>query len=151
MFRGLSLINIDAKGRIAIPTRYRDALQEQCQGQLVMTVDTEERCLLLYPLPAWEDIQGKIEALPSFNAATRRIQRLLIGHATDIDIDSSGRILLPPPLRDYAKLDKKLVLIGQGKKFEVWDEALWEEKRDQYIEEPGDPIDLPDIMQSLSL
>jgi len=84
MFRGVNNINLDAKGRLAIPTRYRDHLIQHCGGDMVVTIDTQERCLLLYPQPEWEDIQRKVEALPSFNKAVRRVQRLLIGHATDI-------------------------------------------------------------------
>ncbi len=151
MLRGVNALNIDAKGRMAIPTRYRDRLVERCHGQLVVTIDTEERCLLIYPLPEWEDIQRKIEALPSFNAAARRIQRLLIGHATDIDLDTNGRLLLTPPLREYAQLDKKAVLLGQGNKFELWSEACWTEKREGYFDKEHSPDQLPEEFNSLSL
>ncbi|MBD3646440.1 MAG: division/cell wall cluster transcriptional repressor MraZ, partial [Pseudomonadales bacterium] len=133
MFRGVNNINLDAKGRLAIPTRYRDHLLQHCNGEMVVTIDTEERCLLIYPQPEWEDIQRKVEALPSLNAATRRVQRLLIGHATDIQLDGSGRILLPGPLRDYAELDKKTVLLGQGNKLELWSEPHWIERRDAWL------------------
>lgn len=133
MFRGVNPIHVDDKGRMAIPTRYRAPLQIEAEGKLVLTIDTEERCLLLYPLPDWEIIERKIEALPSFNAAARRIQRLLIGHATEVDLDSHGRILLPPALRDYANLQKSVTLVGQGKKFEIWDEKHWQEIRENWI------------------
>jgi MraZ protein len=150
MFRGVNTINLDAKGRMAMPTRYRERLSERCSGQMVVTIDTEEKCLLIYPLPEWEDIQRKIEALPSYNPAARRIQRLLIGHATDVDIDANGRLLLPPPLREYAQLDKKSVLLGQGKKFELWSEECWTNRRDAYLNDiSGD--DIPDELQTLSL
>lgn len=151
MFRGVNSINLDSKGRMAVPTRYRDRLAERCAGQMVVTIDTEERCLLIYPLPEWEDIQRKIEALPSFNPAARRIQRLLIGHATDIELDGSGRLLLTQPLREYAGLDKKAVLLGQGNKFELWSEACWTERRESYLGEVAGLGQLPDEMQSLSL
>jgi len=151
VFRGVTNINLDAKGRMAMPTRYRERLAEHCGGQMVVTIDTEEHCLLIYPIDEWEVIQRKIEALPSFNPAARRIQRLLIGHATDIDIDGSGRLLLTQPLRDYAQLDKKTVLLGQGKKFELWSEELWMQRRDAYIENKGSSEGLPDELLSLSL
>lgn len=151
MFRGVNQINLDAKGRLAIPARYRDQIADCCDNELVATIDTEARCLLLYPLPEWELIEKKIEALPSFNPAARRIQRLLIGHATDLEMDSNGRLLLPAPLRDYAQLDKKLVLLGQGKKFEIWSEALWSTTRDDYLAVSEELGALPDEMQSLSL
>jgi MraZ protein len=148
MFRGINAINIDGKGRIAVPTRYREALR----SSLVITIDTEETCLLLYPAVQWQAIEDNLQRLPSFNAAARRIQRLLIGHATDVDLDSNGRVLLPPVLRDYAKLDKRVVLIGQGNKFEVWNEELWQSKREQWLIEEADKDDgLPDEMKTFSL
>jgi len=151
VFRGLSAINLDAKGRLAIPTKYREMLTGLCAGRLVATIDTEEHCLLIYPVDEWEVIQAKIEALPSFNPVARRIQRLLIGHATDIDMDANGRILLPQPLREYAQLEKESILIGQGKKLELWSKSLWEGRRDEYIAEVNQPEQLPDELQSLSL
>ncbi|MEN8169461.1 MAG: division/cell wall cluster transcriptional repressor MraZ [Pseudomonadota bacterium] len=152
MFRGVAELNLDAKGRMTMPTRYRERLNERCAGRLVVTIDTDERCLLLYPLPEWENIERKLDALPSFNAQARRVQRLLMGHATDSDVDNNGRLLLPPPLRQYAGLDKHVVLIGQGKKFELWDAAVWNERRDNWLAEEtmGDET-LPTELQSLSL
>lgn len=151
MFRGMNPINLDAKGRMAIPARYREKISECCGGSLVATIDTETRCLLLYPQPEWELIQAKIEALPSFNPAARRIQRLLIGHATDLEMDGNGRLLLSAPLREYAELDKKIVLLGQGRKFEIWSETGWLSTRDQYLEDVDGGMALPDDMQILSL
>lgn len=152
MFRGINVINLDAKGRLGIPTRYRTLLQEEANGRLVITIDTEEHCLLLYPLPAWKEIEQKIESLPSFNRVTRRIQRLLIGHATELELDSSGRILLPSLLRDYAKLDKRVMLIGQGKKFEIWDEAKWNSGRGTWLAEGlREDSGLPEQLLDLSL
>ena len=135
MFRGVNNINLDAKGRLAIPTRFREILSEHCNDHLVITIDTDERCLLIYPLPRWEDIQRKVESLSSFNPASRRVQRLLIGHATDAHLDANGRVLLPLPLREYARLDKKVVMIGQGHKLELWSEDHWKERREAWIED----------------
>ncbi|MGH1461380.1 MAG: division/cell wall cluster transcriptional repressor MraZ [Neptuniibacter sp.] len=151
MFRGVNQINLDAKGRMAIPARYREQITACCAGQLVATIDTEERCLLLYPLEEWEVIQEKIESLPSFNPAARRIQRLLIGHATDIEMDGNGRLLLSGPLREYAGLDKKIVLLGQGQKFEIWSESRWLETREEYLQEVSAGMDMPEELQNLSL
>ncbi len=150
MFRGVNNVNIDAKGRIAIPSRYRDHLLNHCGAEMVVTIDTEERCLLIYPQPDWDDIQRKVESLPSFNVAARRVQRLLIGHATDIQMDNSGRILLTPPLREYAKLDRKGVLLGQGKKLELWEEGAWLSRRDSWLDDPAS-LAVPEELQSLSL
>ncbi len=152
MFRGVAELNLDAKGRMTMPTRYRERLNERCAGRMIVTIDTDERCLLLYPLPEWENIERKLDALPSFNAQARRVQRLLMGHATDSDVDNNGRLLLPPPLRQYAGLDKHVVLIGQGKKFELWDATVWNERRDDWLaEETVGDEPLPAELQSLSL
>ena len=152
MFRGITAVNIDVKGRLAIPTKYRDGLLRSDQGKMVMTIDTESNCLLLYPMSEWEIIEAKLQQLPSFNPQARRIQRLLIGHATEIDMDGAGRILVSQILRDYAVIEKKVMLVGQGKKFELWDEQVWNQKCDQWFEEGGlDSDSLPPEMESLSL
>ena len=98
MFRGVSFLNLDAKGRLAIPARYRDRLQSSCESHLVVTID-RDHCLLIYPLPTWIEVERKLDQLPSFNEQTRALQRLYIGHAQEIDMDSQGRVLLPPGLR----------------------------------------------------
>jgi MraZ protein len=152
MFRGVNGINIDAKGRMVVPARYRECLLEGSTSNIILTIDTEEKCLLLYPLTAWEDIESKLASLPSFNAAARRIQRLLIGHATDVEMDNLGRILLPTLLREYAGLTKKAVLVGQGKKFELWDEAHWQDRRSRWLdEESSTDSGLPEEVKLLSL
>ncbi|UCE90604.1 MAG: division/cell wall cluster transcriptional repressor MraZ [Pseudomonadota bacterium] len=151
MFRGVSTLNLDAKGRMAMPAKYRDRLVDLCDGQLVVTVD-RDHCLLLYPLPEWEDIERKLVRLPSLNAQARRLQRLLIGHATECELDGNGRILLPTPLREFAGLEKRVVLIGQGNKFELWDEDSWSARRDEWLAEgAGSELELPTELESLSL
>ncbi|GAB0152278.1 division/cell wall cluster transcriptional repressor MraZ [Marinobacterium sp. BA1] len=150
MFRGVNPINLDAKGRMALPARYRESVHSHCDGRMVVTIDTEDKCLLLYPQPEWDEIQARIDALPSFNKAVRRIQRLLTGHATDLELDANGRMLLPAPLREYAQLDKKIVLLGQGNKFEIWSEGLWNSTRDEYLQADEDE-EIPQELQSLSL
>ncbi len=118
---------------MAMPSKYRDRLQTRCNGQLVVTVDLRDPCLLLYPLPEWEDIERQLVRLGNLNPQARRLQRLLIGHATEVELDGNGRILLPPPLRDFANLDKRIALTGQGKKFEIWDEQTWNEHRESWF------------------
>jgi len=143
---------MDAKGRVAVPMRYRQRLIDEARGELVLTIDTEQRCLLVYPLPIWEEIERKISALPSFHSATRRIQRLLIGHATEVTLDSHGRMLLPTVLRDYAHIDKRIMLVGQGNKFELWSEEHWQKCREDWI---GNDLitqdDLPEELKTISL
>jgi len=150
VFRGVSAINLDTKGRIAVPTKYRDRLTEYCDGQMVVTVD-RDRCLLLYPLPDWEEIERKLVHLPSLNKQARSLQRLLMGYATECELDGQGRILVPLPLRAFAELNKHIVLIGQGRKFEIWDEARWNEQCTQWLasESRADET-LPDELESLS-
>jgi MraZ protein len=150
VFRGVNNITLDAKGRMAMPTRYRERLHERCTGQLVVTVD-RDHCLLMYPLPEWEEIERKLVRLPSLNKQARRLQRLLIGHATECQLDANGRVLLPPPLREFASLNRQAVLIGQGNKFELWDEQIWNERRDVWLAEEDDELEMPDELESLSL
>ncbi len=135
LFKGIHTLNLDSKGRLGIPVKYRDHIMGLLKGSMVITIDTEDKCLLLYPSATWSKIQNKINELPSFNQNARRIQRLLIGHAEDIDVDTNGRILISRPLRDYASLSKKVTLIGQGEKFEIWDQSFWNENVDKWREE----------------
>lgn len=148
MFRGVNTLNLDDKGRMAIPARYREPLQDACDSQLVITVD-RDRCLLIYPLPEWEVIEQKLARLPNLNKAARLMQRMLIGYATELELDSSARILVPPPLREFAGMEKKVVLIGQGKKFELWDEQRWGSLSDGFSTD--DSEELSSELESLSL
>lgn len=127
MFRGVAQLTLDNKGRLAVPAKYRDALMAHCAGRLVITADPS-RCLLLYPQPAWEPIELKLNSLSSFNTQTRALQRLLVGNASDVELDGAGRILVPGPLRQFAALDRNVVLVGQGAKFELWDQEKWNQQ-----------------------
>ena len=151
MFRGVNALNLDAKGRVAMPTRYRQRLSDTCAGQMVVTVDNSDRCLLLYPLQEWEIVERKLQKLPSFNRQARRLQRMLIGHATEVEMDGTGRLLVPPPLREFAGLEKRAVLIGQSNKFELWNEELWTDSRSDWMEAGDDLGDLPAEMETMSL
>jgi MraZ protein len=151
LFRGVNRLNLDAKGRLAVPTRYRERLQERCAAELVVTIDPDH-CLLIYPLPEWQEIERKLMKLPSFNKAARNLQRLLVGHATEVEMDGQGRVLLPPALRDFARLDKHVVLIGQGNKFELWDEERWNSQRDGWLDEVDlNNLDLPAEFDTFSI
>ena len=139
LFRGVTHVALDAKGRLAIPARYRDGvlgdgLLEAVPRRpaMVITVDPSG-CLLLYPRAHWEPIQAQLMSLSSFNEPIRRLQRLLVGHADDLELDAAGRILIPPELRAYANLQHRVVLVGQGNKFEIWDEPRWQEQTAQAI------------------
>ena len=133
-----------------MPARYREQLVNYCSGHLIVTIDTNHCCLLLYPLTEWEQIERQIASLPSFDSMSQRVKHLLIGHANDLELDSSGRILLPQELRFYAKLEKHVCLIGQGKKLEIWDQDGWNEQRDQWLSESSTEGELPDKLRSLA-
>jgi len=149
MFRGANQLTLDAKGRMVMPTRYRERLQELCGGKLVVTVD-KDQCLLIYPLPDWEEIERKLMLLSAMNPQSRRLQRLMVGHATDVELDGQGRVLLPPKLREFAFLTREAMLIGQGTRFELWDETRWNERRDEWLAS-GETTDLPTELENFSL
>ncbi|RUO78538.1 division/cell wall cluster transcriptional repressor MraZ [Pseudidiomarina taiwanensis] len=152
MFRGAAALNLDDKGRLAIPTKYRKSLLLDCEGQMVCTIDIKQPCLLLYPLPEWQIIEQKLTTLSSMNPVERRLQRLLLGHAEDCQMDKAGRILIASTLRQHADLDKKIMLVGQLNKFELWSEATWQHQvtADMEAEQQGD-IALSERLQDFSL
>ncbi len=133
---------------MAMPTRYRERFAARCDGQIIVTVD-RDHCLLIYPLPDWEELERKLVRLPSMNKASRRVLRIMVGYATDVDMDANGRILISSELREFAQLDKNAMLIGQGNKFELWDESTWIEKRDAWLSEEDDG-EMPADLESLS-
>jgi MraZ protein len=151
MLRGATKVTLDAKGRLAIPVRYRERLLTRAEGHLVATID-QDRCLLIYPLPDWEEIERKLTRLPALVQQARRLQGLMLGHATELDMDSHGRILLPRELRTYAGLDRQAMLIGQGNKFELWDEERWNARREQWLADAAnDQTGLPQELEKLTL
>ena len=150
MFRGATRLTVDDKGRVVMPTRHRDRLREQSAGRVVVTVD-KDQCLLIYPLPEWEQIERKLMALPSLQPQARRLQRLMVGHAEDLELDGHGRLLLPAELREFAGLTRHVMLIGQGGRFELWDEARWNERRDVWLKSDDPAGSLPADLDSLSL
>ncbi len=125
MFRSISTVSLDSKGRVVVPARHRDVLLTLAAGRVVLTADPG-RCLLLYPLSEWEPIEKKLNGLSDFNSRTRSLKQLMVGYAHDMEMDGAGRILLPPMLRKFAELDKNVVLVGQGNKVELWNEERWE-------------------------
>jgi len=133
MLRGINSATLDGKGRMSLPARFRDSVLLSAEGRLVATIDVREKCLLLYPLPEWEIVQRKLEGLSNIGNRARLLQRLLIGHATDLELDGNGRLLLPQMLRSFADLDKKLVLVGQGNKIEIWSDALWQTRMGDWL------------------
>lgn len=148
MFQGATSLNLDAKGRMAIPARHRDALLQAAEGHLVLTAHPH-RCLLLYPAPDWEPIRARILAAPSLEAQSAKLRRLLVGFAVDLDMDAAGRVLVTPELRQYAGLDKQVWMVGQGTHFEIWSDAGWKQQQEE-IFALGDKL-LPPGMENLAL
>jgi MraZ protein len=152
MFRGTSAITLDSKNRITVPTKYRDELFADCQGKMVCTVDIQHACLLLYPLPEWEEIELKLCSLSSMNPQERLLQQVLLGNASDCEIDKSGRLLINGPLRQHANLEKSVMLVGQLKKFEIWSESAWQAQMQKGISQiQSGEIELTERLLDLSL
>ena len=152
MFRGCSTLSVDNKGRLAVPSRYRERLICLANGNLILTLNPLDRSLWLYPLPEWELIESKLAELSDFDRQGRRAKQMMRGYATDCQLDSQGSILIPHELREYASLGKHAVILGQGNKFEIWDEKGWKELREDWLTEIGKDTGEPsDALKSLSL
>lgn len=145
MFRGIANISVDAKGRVAIPKMHRTRLEADGASELMVTAGPD-RCLLVYPMEHWLPVEQQIMGLPNTNPTNRRMQRMYVGHATEIEIDSHGRILLPALLRSYASIGKKALMIGQGKKLELWGEEVWNDKSTTWPEELAD-LDVDELSE----
>ncbi len=129
MFQGPSAISLDAKGRMSIPARHRDALMLQCEGRVTLTKHPDG-CLLFFPRPVWESLRQQIAAWP---ISARAWQRIFLGSASDVEMDSAGRILIAPELRDAIGLTRDVMLLGMGSHFEIWDAVKHVESEAQTI------------------
>ncbi len=129
MFQGAAALSLAAKGRLAIPARHRDALVKLAENQLILTAHPH-RCLLIYPAPAWEPIRNKVLAGSSLDQHSALLKRLLVGFARDEEVDSAGRVLIAPELRNFAQLEKQVHLVGQGDHFELWSDAGWQKQQE---------------------
>jgi MraZ protein len=127
MFRGAAKVTLDDKGRMVLPTRFRDSIINEARGKLLVTLGLE-KCLLIYPQPAWEQVERTLMDLPSLIPQSQLLQRLILGYATELELDSHFRFLLPSELRSVAKLERQVMLVGQGNRIELWDEGRWNEQ-----------------------
>lgn len=152
VFRGIHVVGIDDKGRMAMPAKYRKDLTTYCRGELIVTLD-RDGCLLIYPAGDWRAKEKDLLALPAMNPGARFVQRLMVGHATDCTMDKQGRLLLPPALRDVGGIaHRSAVLLGQGNKFELWDEKVWAQRRDAWLEETRkDQAGFTDALEGIRL
>jgi len=147
MFQGAVALSLDAKGRIAIPARHRDALVPD-GAPLVLTAHPH-RCLLVYPQTAWQPISQQIAAMPGLDPRTAALKRLLVGFAQTETLDAAGRALVAPSLRQWAGLEKSLWLVGQGSHFELWSDEGWQKQQMAMLALDGDA--LPPGFESLAL
>ncbi len=132
MYFGETAINLDAKGRLAIPMRYRETIQDECSGRMVLTYSAfDSGALYLYPEREWERVRDEVTGLSTFDPGHRSLQRKLVGSASAVEPDGNGRIQLPQTLRQVAGLDKRVVLLGMGNRFEIWDETILNQKREE--------------------
>lgn len=151
MFRGYDELTMDAKGRIGLPTRYHERVQNECMSRFVLTVDLREPCLVLYPLTEWEAIEARFNALPGANPAIALLKRRILGYATEIGLDAAGRFLVSPELRNFAHLDKAVVLTGQGKKCEIWQKAAWDDLQAKILAADFSSAELASAIDILAL
>ncbi len=152
MFRGINTLSLDAKGRLAVPSRHRERLAALDTETLVLTLNPLDHCLWLYPLREWEVIEAKLMGLSDFDKQSRRTKQIMRGYASECATDSQGRILIPAELRSFASIGKKVVMLGQGNKFEIWDEASWNLQRQAWLDSVGDDAPAADgDLASLSL
>ncbi|HEY9017421.1 division/cell wall cluster transcriptional repressor MraZ [Thiomicrospira sp.] len=149
-FRGINAVNLDDKGRFSIPKRYRESISDASDNHLIATIDLHSPCLLIYTQDEWEVIERKLMAMPNVDPQARLVQRLLLGHATEVEMDSQGRILLPGLLRDHAGLQKQAILLGQGNKFELWGQEAWDADRPEMLEQVQ-TLDVTGSLSTLSL
>jgi MraZ protein len=148
VFQGANQINLDAKGRMAVPTRAREPLTQGGTVKLVLTAHPDS-CLLLYPAPAWEPIRAQVMSFPSLDRQASLWKRLLVGFAQEVEPDAAGRLLVPPELRDFAKIDRQVMFVGQGSHFEIWDLESWNAQLES-LRSGGSPS-LPPGMENFSL
>lgn len=150
MFRGCHILSLDNKGRLAVPSRFRERLGGD--DSMVITIKPIDPCLLLYPMPEWLSLESKLSALSDFEEQQRVTKQMILGHACDCSFDSAGRVLLAAPLRDYAKLGKQVALVGLGNRFELWSEEVWNQHRSEWTSGLRDnPEALSETMRTLTL
>lgn len=141
MFQGASSLTLDAKWRLSVPTRHRDALVTQAQGQLTITKHPHG-CLMLFPRPEWLLFRDRIGQLPM---SAQWWKRIFLGNAMDVDMDGTGRVLVSPELRQAVGLEREVILLGMGNHFELWDKATYEAHEAQAMQAP-----MPDVFQDFA-
>ncbi len=140
MFKSITATTIDTKGRLTVPTLYRDDIDKLCGGRLMLTAHVD-RCLLIYPMPEWERFEAQLLSVPNFQKKVRGLHRFYLGYARPRELDGQSRINIPPELREFADLKKDVFLVGQGNKFELWNDQKWQQETDEFLEEEANSAD----------
>lgn len=141
MFQGASSLSLDTKGRLSVPTRHRDVLTANAQGQLTITKHPHG-CLMVFPRPEWEKFRERIAALPM---SAQWWKRIFLGNAMDVELDGTGRVLVSPELREAAGISKEAILLGMGNHFELWDKASYDAQEAKAMQG-----ELPDALKDFS-
>lgn len=149
MFRGVNYLSLDDKGRLSVPSKYREEIDTLCKGQLIITID-RPKCLMIFPLPVWERIEAELMARPNMDPEVRMLQRAITGHATECELSAQGRISIPDPLRRFAALDKHVALVGQGRKFELWDAERWDAQTEAWLQAGAGAGSVSSALESLA-
>jgi MraZ protein len=139
MFRGSFEHNVDAKGRVSVPSKFRDIIADRYEGKLVLSIDLD-RCVTVYPLEEWEMVEKKIQSVPQMQKEVKDYMRFVFSAATECELDRQGRILIPPALRERAGITKNVVVVGIINKIEVWDRATWDARRSQNSDKIGEAL-----------
>ena len=139
MFRGSFEHSVDAKGRVSVPSRFREILSERYEGKLVLTMDFD-KCVMIYPLEEWERVEEKIKSLPQSQKEVKDYTRFVFSNAAECELDKQGRILIPPPLREGARISKSVIVVGILNKMEIWDKGAWDTRKSQTGDKIGEVL-----------
>jgi len=139
MFRGSFEHSVDSKGRVSVPSRFRDIIAERYEGKLVLTMDFD-KCIMVYPLEEWERVEEKIKSLPQSQKEVKDYTRFVFSNATECELDKQGRILIPPPLREGARISKSVMVVGILNKMEIWDKGAWDTRKSQTGDKIGEVL-----------
>src|SRR5512144_73324 len=139
MFRGSYEHTVDSKGRVSVPSKFRDIIADRYDGRLVLAMDYD-RCLTVYPLEEWDRLEGKIKNVWQMKQEVEDFRRFLLSSATECELDKQGRILIPPAHREHAAILKNVMVVGLIEKIESWDVKTWEARNIQNGDKIGEAL-----------
>ncbi len=139
MFRGINTVSVDAKNRIALPSKIRELLRDNHITELVSTLNPWDRCIWLYPLHEWVRIEEKLSTLSDLNSETRRTKQIMRGYASDVSLDGNGRFVISSEMIKLSNIQDDAIILGQGNKIEIWDSQNWYGERDKWLDSVAEP------------